>query len=112
MGHCAHAARHSDFVQLVLCPEVLTWCVRMTFTALSTFRLTELIAGMFESCVAPLLILVISMFYKKDEQVGGFPSHRTKWQLHTHTHVLVGFPYLMVLRDGMAYFYCFVLIEH
>lgn len=26
--------------------------------------------GMLESCVAPVLILIISMFYKKNEQVG------------------------------------------
>lgn len=31
---------------------------------------------MCESCVAPILILIISMFYKKDEQVrsGGYVS--------------------------------------
>ena len=27
-------------------------------------------SGMLESCVAPSLVLIISMFYKKDEQVG------------------------------------------
>ncbi len=28
--------------------------------------------GMCESCVAPILILIITMFYKKDEQVSPF----------------------------------------
>lgn len=28
--------------------------------------------GMCESCVAPILILIITMFYKKDEQVSIF----------------------------------------
>lgn len=30
-------------------------------------------AGMLESCVAPILILIISMFYKKNEQVRFVP---------------------------------------
>ena len=29
----------------------------------------DTLVGMLESCVAPLLILIISMFYKKNEQV-------------------------------------------
>lgn len=31
-------------------------------------------AGMLESCVAPILILIVSMFYKKDEQ-----AQRISW---------------------------------
>lgn len=32
---------------------------------------------MCESCVAPILILIISMFYKKNEQVGCYISDDT-----------------------------------
>lgn len=32
--------------------------------------------GALESCVAPILILLISMFYKKDEQVSARMDHR------------------------------------
>ena len=46
--------------------------------SLSPSRLSRLVVGMFESCVAPLLILVISMFYKKDEQASVISSHRTE----------------------------------
>lgn len=31
--------------------------------------------GMCESCVAPILILIISMFYRKDEQVRPYIAH-------------------------------------
>ena len=55
---------------------------------------------MFESCVAPILILIISMFYKKDEQVCliGFTqcAERTN-----RTIVSVGKENIVVLRDGM-----------
>ncbi|KAF8885604.1 major facilitator superfamily domain-containing protein [Infundibulicybe gibba] len=37
-------------------------------TSFGAFFALRFLLGVFESCVAPILILVISMFYKKDEQ--------------------------------------------
>lgn len=37
--------------------------------SLSSIMGVYIVSGMCESCVAPCLILIISMFYKKDEQV-------------------------------------------
>jgi ACS family allantoate permease-like MFS transporter len=33
-----------------------------------SFFALRFVLGMLESCVAPILIIIISMFYKKDEQ--------------------------------------------
>ena len=38
-------------------------------TAFGPFFLLRILLGMLESCVAPILVLIISMFYRKEEQV-------------------------------------------
>ncbi|KAH0840047.1 MFS general substrate transporter [Lanmaoa asiatica] len=57
-----------------LCANIFIWGIVLichananSFGAIFVLRF---ILGMCESCVAPILILVISMFYKKNEQVG------------------------------------------
>ncbi|KAH9951750.1 MFS general substrate transporter [Amylocystis lapponica] len=52
--------------------NIVAWGVIMMLQAiphtLGPFFVTRLLLGMLESCVAPILILIISMFYKKNEQ--------------------------------------------
>ena len=63
------------------------------------FFAMRLILGMLESCVAPILILIISMFYKKNEQVGTMrldQSDRERSDDPRH----VGKPDRVVLHDG------------
>ncbi|KAH0587483.1 hypothetical protein H2248_006265 [Termitomyces sp. 'cryptogamus'] len=43
-------------------------------TSFSAFFTLRVLLGMLESCVAPILILIVSMFYKKDEQ-----AQRISW---------------------------------
>ena len=52
---------------------------------------------MCESCVAPILILIISMFYKKSEQVSGKKVH-----FLNNANVIrnIGQPNFLVLRNG------------
>lgn len=47
--------------------------LQATTTNFGAFFALRFLMGMFESCVAPILILIITMFYKHDEQVGDFP---------------------------------------
>jgi len=56
------------------------------FLLLSIFDwglLTTSFEGMCESCVAPSLILIISMFYKKNEQVRKTHLSATKHELNS-----------------------------
>ncbi|KAI0952361.1 hypothetical protein AcV7_008198 [Taiwanofungus camphoratus] len=52
--------------------NILSWSVIMMLHAIprtfAPFFVLRLLLGMLESCVAPILILIISMFYRKDEQ--------------------------------------------
>ncbi|OCH93601.1 MFS general substrate transporter [Obba rivulosa] len=52
--------------------NIVLWGIIMALHAIphsfAPFFVLRLILGMLESCVAPILILIISMFYKKDEQ--------------------------------------------
>lgn len=52
--------------------NVVLWGIIMMLHAIprsfGPFFILRLLLGMLESCVAPILILIISMFYKKDEQ--------------------------------------------
>ena len=54
--------------------NIVAWGTIMMLHAIprsfGPFFAMRLILGMLESCVAPILILIISMFYKKNEQVG------------------------------------------
>ncbi|KDQ62569.1 hypothetical protein JAAARDRAFT_54493 [Jaapia argillacea MUCL 33604] len=54
--------------------NIVVWGVVLMLQAATTnfgaFFFLRFILGMCESCVAPILILIISMFYKKDEQAG------------------------------------------
>ena len=53
--------------------NIVAWGTIMMLHAIPNsfgpFFAMRLILGMLESCVAPILILIVSMFYKKDEQV-------------------------------------------
>ncbi|KAH7916345.1 MFS general substrate transporter [Hygrophoropsis aurantiaca] len=55
-----------------LSANIIVWGVILilhgTATSFGAFFALRFILGMCESCVAPILILIISMFYKKDEQ--------------------------------------------
>lgn len=52
---------------------------------------------MLESCVAPILVLIISMFYKKNEQVCYF----FLLKLSSQPDTLLGSTYHLVLYYGM-----------
>jgi len=58
--------------------NVVLWGIILMLQAVPTsfgpFFLLRILLGMLESCVAPILILIISMFYKKDEQ-----ARRISW---------------------------------
>ena len=57
---------------------------------------------MLESCVAPILILIISMFYKKNEQVGA------PYRIRHDDMLLITFidsQNLMVLLHGYSAYY-------
>lgn len=53
-------------VNIVLWGIVLM--LHATTSSFGAFFALRFLLGMFESCVAPILVLIISMFYKKDEQ--------------------------------------------
>lgn len=63
-----------------------------------TYSVNIQISGMCESCVAPLLILLISMFYKKDEQVSTQDCVGASFS--EVMLVASGNPYIVVLRHG------------
>lgn len=67
VGHDHDVALGATIIWAFFCSPVLT-----RYRVRSAFTLIELISalGMLESCVAPILILIISMFYTKSEQVG------------------------------------------
>lgn len=52
---------------------------------------------MLESCVAPILILIITMFYTKNEQVRSFPV-----ELLSHLTWFVGSANFVVLSHGIT----------
>ncbi|KAL5504213.1 hypothetical protein ACEPAH_8287 [Sanghuangporus vaninii] len=58
--------------------NVVLWGVILMLQAVPTtfvpFFVLRLLLGMLESCVAPILVLIVSMFYKKNEQ-----SQRIAW---------------------------------
>lgn len=90
MGHNPYAACIDDVVWRVLCAAFSSRCV-LHIIELRHRPLEVKFAGMCESCVAPILILIISMFYKKDEQVRlclGQPVTRLI-QVLGNTHIVV-----------------------
>src|SRR6267154_3214399 len=66
MGNTAHAACRNGQLRGLLCSQVPSWYVSLYIIQT---RQNLRWSGMCESCVAPCLILIVSMFYKKDEQV-------------------------------------------
>ncbi|KZT24438.1 MFS general substrate transporter [Neolentinus lepideus HHB14362 ss-1] len=84
-------------------------------TSFGGFFALRFLLGMCESCVAPLLILIISMFYKKDEQAsriswfyvmngltqifGGFVAYGVSF---SDGHVLPPYKIIYILLGGMA----------
>ncbi|OBZ71805.1 Allantoate permease [Grifola frondosa] len=60
------------YVAKYLGANIIVWGIVLMLHAATTsfggFFALRVILGMCESCVAPILILIISMFYKKDEQ--------------------------------------------
>ncbi|KAF8897463.1 MFS general substrate transporter [Infundibulicybe gibba] len=84
-------------------------------TSFGAFFALRFLLGMCESCVAPILILIISMFYKKDEQAtriswfyvmngltqvfGGFVAYGISFY---HGNVLAPYKIIYVLLGGLA----------
>lgn len=73
MGNCPNLSCDCQVIWCIFCPPIYPGYgagplpIRLSYPPL----------GMCESCVAPILILVISMFYKKNEQVGCHTSGNT-----------------------------------
>ncbi|KAK7448781.1 hypothetical protein VKT23_013512 [Stygiomarasmius scandens] len=84
-------------------------------TSFGAFFALRFLLGMCESCVAPILILIISMFYKKDEQAtriswfyimngltqifGGFVAYGISF---TDGRVLAPYKIIYILLGGLA----------
>lgn len=68
LGYYPHVPRCGFVLRGIL---RVTFLVRCVMTSLLINRSNSVVLGMCESCVAPILILIISMFYKKNEQVCG-----------------------------------------
>lgn len=99
--------------------NVIVWGVVLMLqavgTSFSAFFALRFILGMCESCVAPLLIMIISMFYKKDEQAqriswfyvmngltqifGGFVAYGISFY---NGHALAPFKIMYILLGGLA----------
>ncbi|CCM01709.1 uncharacterized protein FIBRA_03774 [Fibroporia radiculosa] len=79
--------------------NVVLWGIVMMLHAIprtfAPFFVLRLILGMLESCVAPILILIISMFYKKSEQ-----ASRISWfyMMNGFSSIIGGF-----LAYGVSY---------
>ncbi len=62
--------------------NIVAWGIVMMLHAIphsfGPFFALRLLLGMLESCVAPILILIISMFYKKNEQVCRIKFYRAE----------------------------------
>lgn len=69
-------------------------------TSFGPFFLLRILLGMLESCVAPILILIISMFYKKEEQVCLCSISWLVDVVFTFWHV--GKENIVVLCDGLC----------
>lgn len=91
---------------------VMLHAVAKTF---SQFFALRFILGMCESCVSPILVLIISMFYKKEEQgkrVAAFYVMNGLTQIfggcvaygvaHTHDPHLVSYKIIYILLGGLA----------
>ena len=76
-----------------------------------TSILIDSMTGMCESCVAPILIVIISMFYKKDEQVKTSTSSQLMMVLIS---VDQGHTDILVLCDGTPHppFALIILLTH
>lgn len=64
-------------------------------TSFHAFFALRFLLGMCECCVAPILILITSMFYKKDEQVSTIYV-----DIITCSQSFIGCTSVLVLRDG------------
>ncbi|KIJ56803.1 hypothetical protein M422DRAFT_238402 [Sphaerobolus stellatus SS14] len=53
--------------------------LHVTAPTFGGFFVLRFLLGMCESCVAPILIFIISVFYKKDEQASIYVSRRISW---------------------------------
>ncbi|CCM04872.1 uncharacterized protein FIBRA_07065 [Fibroporia radiculosa] len=89
---------------------VMLHAVAKTF---SQFFALRFLLGMCESCVSPILVLIISMFYKKEEQgkrVAAFYNGLTQifggcvayGVAHTHDPNLVSYKIIYILLGGLA----------
>lgn len=99
--------------------NIIVWGIILMLHATSTsfgaFFALRFLLGMCESCVAPILILIISMFYKKDEQgvrvswfyvmngltqvFGGFVAYGISFY---NGHALVPYKIIYFLLGGLA----------
>jgi len=101
--------------------NVVLWGIIMMLHAIprsfGSFFVMRLLLGMLESCVAPILILIISMFYRKDEQasriawfymmngvasiVGGFLAYGVSY---TSNPNIPSYKIIYLLLGGIAIF--------
>ncbi|KAI0698935.1 MFS general substrate transporter [Cytidiella melzeri] len=94
--------------------NIIVWGAILMLHAATTsfggFFALRFLLGMCESCVAPILILIISMFYKKDEQAsriswfyvmvfGGFVAYGISFY---DGHALVPYKIIYILLGGLA----------
>ncbi|KAI0676836.1 MFS general substrate transporter [Trametes maxima] len=99
--------------------NIIVWGIILMCHAVATsfgaFFALRFLLGMCESCVAPILILIISMFYKKDEQgtriswfyvmvsltqiFGGFVAYGVSFY---DGHALASYKIIYILLGGLA----------
>ncbi|KAE9388672.1 MFS general substrate transporter [Gymnopus androsaceus JB14] len=99
-----YLSQRSNKVAKYLGVNIVLWGVVMMLHAVGTsfgaFFALRFLLGMLESCVAPSLILIISMFYKKDEQ-----ARRISWfyVMNGLTQIFGGFiAYVLAIFVGIA----------
>ncbi|PSS23403.1 hypothetical protein M430DRAFT_48970 [Amorphotheca resinae ATCC 22711] len=67
-----YLAQHISRLGLYLGTNIILWgivlCCHAACTSFAGLAICRTLLGVFESCVAPILVLVIAMWYKKEEQ--------------------------------------------
>lgn len=71
-------AQHISRLGLYLGGNIIAWgivlCCHAACTSFAGLAICRTLLGIFESCVAPILVLIIAMWYKKEEQ-----GRRVSW---------------------------------
>jgi len=73
-----YLAQHISRLGLYLGVNIMLWgivlCCHAACTSFAGLAICRTLLGIFESCVAPILVLIIAMWYKKEEQ-----GRRVSW---------------------------------